>query len=245
MTKLAARAYKLGRILTVRSWRRALLQHRVAAGAEHVDAILGMVGLRTIVDVGANRGQFALVARHCCPSARIVSFEPLAEPAETFRAIFADDTRTKLIDAALGPRSGNAVMHVSGRDDSSSLLPITPAQDAHYPGTAQIGITTVHTTRLAEHLAEGAIDSPALLKLDVQGFELEALAGCEDLLDRFAWVYAECSFIELYTGQCFADDIIAWLRERSFTLRGVYNTDYDTQRQPIQADFLFTRRGSA
>ena len=45
---------------------------------------------------------------------------------------------------------------------------------------------------------------------------------CEALLDRFAWVTVECSFVELYAGQAFADAVIAWLRERGFRLSGVY-----------------------
>jgi len=50
--------------------------------------------------------------------------------------------------------------------------------------------------------------------MDVQGFELPALAGCEGMLDRFAWIYVECWFMELYAGQALADAVIAWLRER-------------------------------
>jgi len=84
--------------------------------------------------------------------------------------------------------------------------------------------------------------SPALLKLDVQGFELEALKGCEDLLHCFAWVYAECSFVELYEGQALADGVIAWLRERGCVLSGVYNMTYDKQGRAVQADFLFCRK---
>jgi len=85
------------------------------------------------------------------------------------------------------------------------------------------------------------IQPPAFLKLDVQGFELEALRGCEDLLDRFACVYAECSFVEMYAGQALADEVIAWLRDRGFRLRGVHNMVYDRGGRAIQADFLFTR----
>jgi FkbM family methyltransferase len=243
MTNRAAQADKLARILRVRAWRRALLQHGVAAGAEHADALRSMRELRTIVDVGANRGQFALAARHCFPAALIISFEPLARPAAKYQAIFAGDARTKLIDAALGPKSGDAVIHVSERDDSSSLLPVTAAQNLVFPGTAQFGTATVHITQLAEHLPASAIETPALLKLDVQGFELQVLAGCEDVLECFAWVYAECSFMELYAGQAFADEIIAWLRERGFALRGVYHMAYDAHGQAVQADFLFARRG--
>ena len=95
--------------------------------------------------------------------------------------------------------------------------------------------------RLADFVSAGDIKAPAMLKLDVQGFELEALRGCEDLLECFSYVYAECSFVELYTGQALADEVILWLRERNFHLRGVYNVFYDKKGQAIQGDFLFKR----
>ena len=100
-------------------------------------------------------------------------------------------------------------------------------------------------TRLAELLPATDIQAPALLKLDVQGFELQALAGCEDVLDRFAWVYAECSFVELYAGQALADEVIAWLRDRNFALHGVYHMAYDARGRAVQADFLFAHRIAA
>src|SRR5690606_18103140 len=81
-----------------------------------------------------------------------------------------------------------------------------------------------------------------LLKLDVQGFELEALAGCEEILERFDWVYAECSFVELYVGQGLVDEVIAWIRERDFVIRGIYNVVKDSAGWAIQADCLFQRR---
>ncbi|AER56163.1 methyltransferase FkbM [Pseudoxanthomonas spadix BD-a59] len=88
---------------------------------------------------------------------------------------------------------------------------------------------------------------PALLKMDVQGFELPALAGCEGMLDRFAWIYVECWFMELYAGQALADAVIAWLRERErgLGLAGAYNMADDGQGRAVQADFLFGRCGVA
>jgi FkbM family methyltransferase len=242
MTNRAAKAEKLVRILPNRLWRHALLRHRVAAAVEHAGVLRRMPGLRTIVDVGANRGQFALTARLCHPDAKVISFEPLAAPAATFRAVFDGDARTSLVNAAIGPAPGDAEIHVSGRDDSSSLLPITAAQDTLFPGTAQVATDTVRVTRLAEHVAASEIERPALLKIDVQGFELQVLAGSEDVLDGFDWIYVECSFVELYAGQAFADDVIAWLRERGFALRGVYHMAYDAAGNAVQADFLFARR---
>ncbi len=196
---------------------------------------------RTVVDIGANRGQFALAARHCFPGAWIFSFEPLAGPAAVYRAVFAGDSQATLYEVAIGPEPGDAIIHLSARDDSSSMLPIAEAQRALFPGTAEIGTRPIRVTRLADQIPEDAIEPPALLKLDVQGFELAALAGCEDRIDRFDWVYVECSFVELYVGQSFADAVIAWLRERGFVLRGVYNMAYDARGRTIQADFLFGR----
>jgi hypothetical protein len=77
MTGLTAKARKLAGILAVPAWRRALLRHRVAAGVEHAGVLRNLGPVRTVVDIGANRGQFALAARQCFPAARIVSCEPL------------------------------------------------------------------------------------------------------------------------------------------------------------------------
>jgi 23S rRNA U2552 (ribose-2'-O)-methylase RlmE/FtsJ len=59
----------------------------VAAGAEHLPVLRQFTGCRMVVDIGANRGQFARVARQCFPAARIVSFEPL--PAPLYRDVHA------------------------------------------------------------------------------------------------------------------------------------------------------------
>jgi len=65
---------------------------------------------------------------------------------------------------------------------------------------------------------EQLIRDPALLKLDVQGFELSALQGCGRLLERFRYVYVEASFIELYVGQALATEVIGFLFSRGFNL---------------------------
>jgi FkbM family methyltransferase len=231
---------KLAAILKLPYFRTKLFRHRVAAGVEHERFLSGLDCL-TVVDIGANRGQFALVARQCQPKARVISFEPLPAAAAKFRAVFADDDRVTLHEVAIGPAPGNATIHVSKRDDSSSLLPITSTQTALFPGTEEAATIIVRVAPLREFILVPDILPPALLKLDVQGFEMEALRGCEDMLGQFAYVYAECSFVELYAGQALADEVIAWLRERGFGLRGVHNTEYDRGGRAIQADFLFAR----
>ena len=195
--------------------------------------------MSTVVDIGANRGQFALATRKQWPHAKIISFEPLAGAAAKYGAIFADDPLVTLHQCAIGPNSGEAVIHLSAKEDSSSLLPISNLQDMLFPGTAEVGVERCRVARLCDCVTEHALTQPALLKLDVQGFELEALTGCDELLDRFDWIYVECSFVELYSGQALADGVVAWLRNRQFLMKGIHNIHYDSSGAAIQADFLF------
>jgi hypothetical protein len=132
-------------------------------------------------------------------------------------------------------------MHVSGRDDSSSLLPISSVQTAMFPGTGEIATTEVRVGPLEEFVKAEELRSPAMLKLDVQGFEYEALTGCESMLSHFDWVYCECSFVEFYSGQKLAADVIEWLAARGYGLCGVFNSAYDKTGRAVQADFLFQR----
>ncbi len=218
-------------------WLKAL-RLGTAAAVEH-KTILCHLDCRMVIDIGANRGQFALVARACFPSAEIVSFEPLPGPVALFRRVFAKDVTTVLHVAAIGPKSEQCTMHVSGRDDSSSLLPISSLQEEIFPGTSEVETIDVRVAPLDAFVDESDIVAPAMLKLDVQGFELDALRGCESLLHRFDWVYCECSFVELYSGQKLAADVIDWLSSKGFRIKGMYNPSYDRDGLAIQADFLF------
>lgn len=237
ITSLVGRATKLLRIMGRRRYRAALMNW-VAAGVEHEKLLLSLQ-CNCVVDVGANRGQFALVARHCMPEATIHSFEPLSVPAQVFRRTFAGDSKVKLHPYAVGSETGDMPINVSGRDDSSSLLPISDQQNKLFPGTALKGEEIIQVKPLSAELREDEILSPALLKLDVQGFELQALIGCNDLLSRFTYIYIECSFVELYKGQALADEVIRYLQERGYSLWGVYNPTYDGNGRAIQADCLF------
>lgn len=228
--------------MSVSGYLRAL-HNGVAAAIEH-QRLLNSINCSTIVDIGANRGQFALVARHCFPNSIIISFEPLSEPAGKFRKVFQKDEKTILHQAAIGLCSEVRTMHVSQCDDSSSLLPISPVQTTIFPGTEEISTVKVRVAPLEEFLSADELRAPAMLKFDVQGFEYEALVGCESLLQHFVFVYCECSFLELYSGQKLAYEIIDWLSARGFSLVGIYNPYYDRLGKAVQADFLFSRTGS-
>lgn len=233
---------KLYNILVNPVFTRAMLKG-VAASTEQL-YILQSLNCSYLVDIGANRGQFALVARYCFPEVNIVSFEPLKEPSILFRRVFQSDPNIVLHEFAIGPNEAETVIHVSKSDDSSSLFPISSVQTSLFPGTVEKEIRTIQVKPLDSVLRASEIQKPALLKIDVQGFELQALEGCRSLLASFSYVYVECSFVELYSGQSLAHEIIEFLKEFNLILDGIYNVYNDKNGIAVQGDFLFRKKDS-
>ena len=238
MSDLLRKAGKALTLFRTPRYRRALFQG-IGAAIEH--RALADLAPSLVVDVGANKGQFTLLALELFPKARIVAFEPLRDAGARFARAVGAEPRVRLVAAALGLAAGEADMHVSGRDDCSSLLDIAGLEEL-VPEAAMVGTEKVRVGRLQDFIAVEELAGPALLKIDVQGFELQVLQGCGDWLQRFAWVYVEVSFRELYAGQALADSVARHLLEAGFAFSAVYNLSCDDHGKPLQADILFSRR---
>lgn len=240
MSLLLLRLQKLALCFTSRALLLAFFRYRVLAATEHCFVL--KQGFDVLVDVGANVGQFSLAFRHYNPNARIYGFEPLAGPAQIYQRLFLRDPNVTLAQVALGAERGINDIFVSSRSDSSSLRDIGDLQVKYFPGTQlsskkkiqvevldQLGLPLVRTERV-------------LLKIDVQGFETEVLRGAFETLKFVAYIYCECSFVELYKQQSKADSIVALLGMQGFELVGVYNISYSSAGQSLQGDFLFSRK---
>jgi FkbM family methyltransferase len=217
-----------------------LLAKRIAPAIEHIEP-LSRFSFQTVVDVGANRGQFASIARSLFPAAQIYSFEPLEGPATEFRQAFGSDNQVRLFNKAVGPKAGLLPIYVTTKDDSSSLLKPGTKQSEIF-GVESQNVNEIFVSRLSECLGRTDLKPSSLLKIDVQGSELDVLEGSSDLIDQFDAVYVECSFLQLYEGQPLVGEIVHWLLARDFLLAGVYNQYADPQHGAVQADFLFLRQ---
>jgi FkbM family methyltransferase len=216
---------------------RAAVRRGVLPTLEH-QAILRALSPSMVADVGANRGQFSLDVRRVVPGARVIAFEPLTPEADIYSEIFASTPTHVLHRVALGAIAGSASLHVSAARDSSSLLPIGERQNELFPGTQEVSTQVVEVRPLDDFADELQSDSSALLKIDVQGAELDVLRGAKKTLDGFRWVYLEMSFVELYDGQPLADAIVDELRSRGFELAGT-GTPSIIDGRPVQVDALF------
>ncbi|RMH22032.1 MAG: FkbM family methyltransferase, partial [Gemmatimonadetes bacterium] len=193
----------------------------------------------TVIDVGANVGQFAVACARTFPACRILSFEP---GAEAF-ARLERHTRGLAVscrNVALGSSAGVLPVRRNRHSGASSFLPMTDYYRARFPDLEEEQVEEVRVELLDAALADEELVGPILLKLDVQGFEKEVLAGGERTLSGCRWVLMELSFHELYRGEETFVSMIDYMRERGFALDRLV----DVLREPargeiVQADALF------
>jgi len=202
---------------------------------EH-SAALRRLDIRTILDVGANKGQFSVFARSLFPKARIYAFEPLSQSAEIFAQVVREPV--VLFGYALGAGERVAEFFVASRDDSSSLYRPNENQRIAF-GVSLAGSVKVKVMRF-DDVNLDLSSRPVLLKLDVQGGELDVLNGMTKSLASIDFIYVEVSFVSLYGGQPLAGAVVSFLEGNGFQLAGVYN-QAETALGVTQADFLFKR----
>jgi FkbM family methyltransferase len=204
-------------------------------------------GVTSVLDIGANVGQFGRDLRRAKFAGRIVSVEPLLDAYRQLETELADDPAWQAERAAVSDRPGTLTMNVAGNSVSSSVLPmrsehVDAAPAARYVNTEEVTATTVDDL-VDRHRLDPA---STLLKIDVQGYEKSVLEGAEKTLSQFAAVRTEMSLVPLYDGQALMPEIMAYLDERGFDLwfleRGF--TDPHTRRM-LQLDGVFFRRSPA
>jgi FkbM family methyltransferase len=222
------------------SFVRAALRYGVAAATEHLPAIR-FCAANSLLDAGANKGQFSLAFHTVRPSARIIAFEPLKEAADTYEQALGRSGSVQLHRVALGASEQTALFHLADRDDSSSLLKPGLRQEQAF-GVHGAGTIEVSVRRLSDCVDIAALSRPILLKVDVQGGELGVLQGC-DTLGLVDYIYVELSFVELYENQPLFRDVVEYLESRGFAIAGVFNQVMTSEFGPTQADVLFRRMG--
>ncbi len=194
-----------------------------------------------IYDVGANIGTWTCLAKSLFPSARVEAFEPLTQHFAAFQrwtAAWPADIR--LHRCALGSSEHTAAMHVMDFSDASSLLPLG-AEGAREFGIRTTAEASVPVVPLDLLIAREKLTPPDLIKLDVQGYELEVLRGATSALRTTRAILCEISFGEYYSGQPPFAEIVAFLAAHGFALHAL-GEGTALGRPLVQADALFLRR---
>lgn len=196
-----------------------------------------------VLDVGANAGQFGDQLRHGGYSGRIVSVEPLQQAYDQLAAHVRADPQWLAERSAVSRAPGVLTMNVSGNSVSSSALPILDRHTAAAPSSGYVAREQVTATTVDDLVARHRIDpATALLKVDVQGYEMPVFEGAAATLSQFAMVRTELSLVPLYEGQALLPEVVDHLARHGLELWSVEPgfTEPGTRRM-LQLDGVFAR----
>jgi len=198
--------------------------------------------IRTVLDVGANTGQFAALIHQALPRARVYSFEPLADCCKRLEQNMAGVSGFQAFDFALGDTTGRTQIHRSDAPESSSLLPMGDLHRTAFPHTAKTHVETIEIRRLDEVARDLEIDDDILIKVDVQGTEDKVISGGQQMFSRASVLIMETTFVPLYQDQVLFDAIYDRLRRMGFTYMGTEHIVRNPQTgRVLQCDSLFLR----
>jgi FkbM family methyltransferase len=175
----------------------------------------------TVLDVGANRGDYATQLLDAGFQGKIYSFEALPEMHEQLkrRAEARSDNWTIAPNSAISDKVGSATFYVTNAASSSSLLRPNdelPQMSSIMTVRETIVVPTTTISNLVHSL--GISSERIFLKLDIQGGEEAALRGAEPILSQCIGMVVEMPIVEYYTGQALARTLDTWIVSQGYEL---------------------------
>jgi FkbM family methyltransferase len=204
-------------------------------------------GVNVVLDVGANKGQYARSLRRAGYKGRIVSFEPVPETFEDLRQRADGDPDWHVHQLALGREDGSLEMNVVP-GTLSSMLPPTDFGAQRYERLQTAEIQQVPVRRLdgiLDDLLAGVPDPRPYLKLDTQGFDLEAFAGLGKRAEDVVGMQSEVAFLQIYEGMPRFAESLAVYEQAGFEVAGFHPVSRERRTaRVLEFDCVMVRAGS-
>lgn len=199
---------------------------------------LRALDVKTVVDGGANVGQWLGYARQIWPDSTFVCFEPLTECSMQIPT----GGNTIVVNSALGDKVGKIQFRKSSFDQSSSILTMAQLHKDAFPFTAGEQLVEVPITTLDSWCEENDL-WPDVIKLDLQGYELNALMCSPRALMGCKLVICETSYVELYQGQPLFGQIHDYLSQIGFQYAGCIELPLASpiDGRPLEEDSYFVK----
>lgn len=201
--------------------------------------------VNVVLDVGANSGQFGAGLRAGGFRGRIVSFEPLSQAFSRLERKASTDPLWECRRCALGDADGKISINIAGNaGESSSVLPMLKSHQDAFPPANYVGTEEVPIHQLDSLASELLRPNDAVfLKIDVQGFEKQVLAGGRSTVQNLCvGLQLELSFLPLYEGGMLIREALDIAYSAGFTLTGLSPCFTDLRNgRMLQADGIFFR----
>ena len=212
------------------------LAHLNTAHYDHFELLELLIGkVDVIYDIGANKGFWSEMASKILNPSTVYCFEPFLEFYNLLESKVIHYPNWILFPYALGVSDSEQRFFLAG--DSSSILPLTNLQTEHF-GVSSVGETIIKTKVLNDFMKSNQLKHPDLIKIDVQGYEMEVLKGADKVITEARYLLIELSFKEFYHQQPAAEEVIAFLFQKGFRIKA-FSESTALGQEIFQTDILF------
>jgi FkbM family methyltransferase len=193
---------------------------------------------RSCIDVGAYHGEWTAMFRSLFPECRVLMVEAQQSKTGTLEAVVREmGNSVEFAPALLGASDGTEVEFNEMETGSSVFSEASQFQRA----TVKKRLAKLDTV-LASHPGFRTADC---LKIDTQGYELQVLAGAEQLLQSVDAVLLEVSLLQVNAGCPLLSDVVAYMAERGFAVFDFCSQIRRRDGVLWQTDLLFLRSGGS
>ena len=214
--------FRLPKELIVTAFRRAgiVIKKLESSPEGQFKSLLKTYQIDTVLDVGANVGQYAtMLRREAKFQGDILSFEPMEQEFVKLQHASRHDPRWRVFNYALGDTNSQMAINVSRNSVSSSLLPANTRLFEAAPQAAYSSAQTVQVRTLDSVFDELDLNQRCIyLKIDAQGYESKILTGGKISLSKVAAVQLEMPLFSSYAGSASFDELYHYLLVKNFHL---------------------------
>lgn len=197
---------------------------------------------KCVIDAGAHKGNWTKLIHQFFPEAHFTLFEPNPMVNQFVGENLREMTENYVLEKkAVGGEKGFMKLNVWEKYDKnlsgSSLL-----EHVRGDGTKQVDCEIID---LDSYCVERSI-VPDLIKLDLQGYEIEALKGCQTLLGKVELFIVEFGCLDAYVGRSGIDDLIAFMYQNNYKLYDIIDLHYRPHDGALTGgDFFFVHQSSS
>ncbi len=188
---------------------------------------------QTIIDVGVATGTFPLYENF--PDSTHLLIEPLYEFEHIIKEI-CQKYNALYVMAAAGSESGKIQINVHPDLSSSSIY---IEKESKFIDSISREVIQIRIDNICK---EKTLKGPYLIKVDVQGAELDVLEGATDIINNIEVIILEVSLFELYEGGPQFYDVIDYMYKKGFIVYDIFGGQYRKfDGALIQLDIVFVK----
>ncbi len=199
------------------------------------------VNPKTIIDIGANKGQFSEACFQLFDKVKIIAIEPDANTSKILKKNLSDKN-IDIISKVISSRIGTINFQINEDSQVSSVLSLGKDRKKFFLNSKVKNIKKLPVSTL-DRVINKRVKKPILIKIDTQGLEYEIIKGAKNILKITKWVILEVPLKKLYKGQKNFDDLNNIMKKNNFSLTGVLNFhNVPNSDEIMEIDVLYTKK---